>query len=241
MSLSSVLLLSSIGFAQTAPPPPPPGATAAPLPPPPQAPPPTTAAPPPGFTPPPGYTPPPPGSAPPPGFTPPPGYAPQPGYAPPPGYGQTPPNYGPTPPGYQPYYGYGPYYGAPAGPPPPKYERHNTGMMVGGVLLTTGGILGVLIGASVATTAADQIPIYCDQGFGPTICETRSDEVQFGGGIATLVLGFVAIGVGIPMWVIGGKKEPVKGKPADQAAPEAPKTSLQFMVGPSSAALRATF
>jgi hypothetical protein len=120
-------------------------------------------------------------------------------------------------------------------------------MMVGGVLLTTGGILGVLIGSAVATTAADQIPIYCNQpGFGVTVCETRADETQLAAGIATLVTGFVAIGVGIPLWIIGGKRVPVKDKPADQQptqqpTPEAPKTGLQLIVGPSSAALRATF
>lgn len=119
-------------------------------------------------------------------------------------------------------------------------------MMVGGVLLTTGGILGVLIGSAVATTASDQIPIYCNQGgFGVTICETRADETQLAVGVTTLVAGFVAIGVGIPLWVIGGKREPIKDKPADQpsqtAAPEAPKTSLEFVVGPSSAGLRGTF
>lgn len=115
-------------------------------------------------------------------------------------------------------------------------------MMVGGVLLTTGGILGVLIGSAVATTASDQIPIYCDQGFGPTICETRADETQLAVGIATLVTGFVAIGVGIPLWVIGGKRVPVKegSKPSDPAT-AAPKASLQFFVGPSSAGLRGTF
>lgn len=121
-------------------------------------------------------------------------------------------------------------------------------MMVGGVLLTTGGILGVLIGAAVASTAADQIPIYCNQpGFGVTVCETRADTGQLAGGIVGLVAGVIAIGVGIPLWVVGGKREPVKeGKPADPTAapstsPAPPKTSLELVVGPSSAALRATF
>jgi hypothetical protein len=262
VSLMSTLLVSSIGFAQTQPPPPPPpGTTTAAqppptaLPPPPQPPPASTATPPPGYTQQPGY--PPPGYGPPPGYTPQPGYgAPQgygpypQGYGPPPGYGpqgeagQTPPGYGPMPPGYGPYYGYGGYYGPAAGPPPPKYERHNSGMMVGGVLLTTGGVLATLIGSAVATTASDQIPIYCDQGFGPTICETRADSTQLAVGVATLVTGLVAVGVGIPMWVIGGKRVPVKEtKPGDPAAPpaDAPKTSLQLVVGPSSAMLRATF
>ena len=60
-------------------------------------------------------------------------------------------------------------------------------MMVGGVLLTTGGILGVLIGSAIATTASDQIPIYCNQGFGATICETRADTTQQAVGVAVLV------------------------------------------------------
>jgi hypothetical protein len=115
-------------------------------------------------------------------------------------------------------------------------------MMIGGVLLTSGGILAVLIGSAVASTAGGQIPIYCDQGFGPQVCETRDDEAQFIGGVVTLVTGFAAIGVGIPLWVKGGKRVPVKeGSGDQQAAPEPPKTSLQFVVGPSSAALRATF
>ena len=120
-------------------------------------------------------------------------------------------------------------------------------MMIGGVLLTTGGVLGVLIGAAVATTASDQIPIYCNQpGFGVTVCETRADETQLAVGIATLVTGIAAVGVGIPLWVIGGKREPVKddkpaAQPAQPGTPEAPKTGLQFIVGPSSVALRATF
>ena len=78
-----------------------------------------------------------------------------------------------------------------------------------------------------------------------TVCETRADETQLAVGVVTLVTGFVAIGVGIPLGIIGGKREPVKDKPADQpslpTAPEAPKTSLELVVGPSSAALRATF
>jgi hypothetical protein len=154
-----------------------------------------------------------------------------------------------VPPGYPPYYGYGPYYGPPAGPPPPKFQRHNSGMMVGGVLLTLGGALGVLIGSAVATTASNQIPIYCNQGGFPTICETRADTTQLGIGVATLITGFVAIGFGIPLWLIGGKRVPVKDKPADQptqqatppSTPEGPKTSLEVVFGPSSAALRATF
>ncbi len=117
--------------------------------------------------------------------------------------------------------------------------------MVGGVLLTTSGILGVLIGAAVTSTAADQIEIYCNQGFGVQVCETRTDETQQGIGIGVLVAGLAAIGVGIPLWVIGGKRVPVKDKPTDQPsvapAPDAPKTSLELVVGPSSAHLRATF
>jgi len=114
-------------------------------------------------------------------------------------------------------------------------------MMVGGVLLTTGGILGVLIGSAVASSASEQIEIYCDQGGFVGVCERRTDEGQQAAGIAVLVTGFVALGVGIPLWVIGGKRVPIKDDAAPTSTTDAPKTSLELVVGPSSAALRATF
>jgi len=119
-------------------------------------------------------------------------------------------------------------------------------MMIGGILLTTAGIVGVLAGSAVASTAANQIPIYCDSQFGPTICETRADEGQQIAGYVVMVTGIVALGVGVPLWVIGSKRVPVKDdekttNTPSTSTPAAPQTSVRLLVGPTSAGLRVTF
>jgi len=170
---------------------------------------------------------------PPPGYgTPPPGYG-----TPPPGYG-----YGAPPPGYgypSPYYG---YYGSAPPTPPPRFERNNTGMMVGGILLTSGGIVGILVGSALASTAGNQIDVYCESpgGGGPVVCERRADASQLAAGYGVLIGGFVALGVGIPLWLIGGKRVPAKGEAAP-AAPPPPSASMRLRIGPSSATLDVRF
>ncbi len=131
-------------------------------------------------------------------------------------------------------------------------------MMVGGIALTTAGIIGVLVGSGLASTAANQIDVYCEPpgGGGPFICESRADETQQAAGIGVMIGGFVALAAGIPLWVIGSKRVPAKTEPAADTTPgtqttpdapattpppAAPATSLQLFVGPSSAALRVTF
>ncbi|TKD02270.1 hypothetical protein E8A74_29295 [Polyangium fumosum] len=119
-------------------------------------------------------------------------------------------------------------------------------MMVGGILATTAGIVGVLAGSAIASTAVSQIPIYCESQFGPTICETRSDETQQAVGYGILITGVVALGVGVPLWVIGSKRVPVKSDETTPDAPSttppaAPQTSLRLLVSPTSAGLRVTF
>jgi hypothetical protein len=254
----AVLASSGAADAQQPPPPPPPTSTTAALPPGPPPSPPPAAAQPQGRAAPSPAQPPPAGAQPPPGYGAPPqgyGYPPQgygypPGYGPPPGgeAGQTPPGYGAPPQGYPygyPYYP--PYYGPPS-PPPPKHERKSTGMMIGGIALTTAGIVGVLVGSGLASTAANQIDVYCEPpgGGGPFVCETRADETQQAAGIGVMIGGFVALAAGIPLWVIGSKRVPVKSDTPDANTPDKPATpapaaSMQLFVGPSSAAVRVTF
>ncbi len=119
-------------------------------------------------------------------------------------------------------------------------------MMTGGIVLTTAGIIGVLVGSSLASTAANQIPIYCEPvgGGGPTICEYRDDSTQLAAGLGVMITGFVALGVGIPLWVIGGKRVPVKdpnAAPDAPSAPAAPQTSMRLFVSPTGASVRVSF
>ncbi|MDC0742458.1 hypothetical protein [Polyangium mundeleinium] len=254
----SLLAVGPAAHAQPPQPPPPPSTAQAPAEqlaaPPLAAPPPAPGAPgvAPGAPPPTGTV----AAAPPPAPPPPAGYGYPQGYGPPPpGYGPPPQGgeYGPPPPGYGPpqqgypygYPYYGPYYSEPQ-PAPPRYERKSTPMMVGGILATTAGIVGVLAGSAIASTAVSQIPIYCESQFGPTICETRSDETQQAVGYGILITGVVALGVGVPLWVIGSKRVPVKSDETTPSAPSttppaAPQTSLRLLVGPTSAGLRVTF
>jgi len=181
----------------------------------------------------------PPAPAAPPGATPPPGSG-----AAPPGYGAPPAGsgYGAPPPGYgypYPYYGY--YGGAPP-PPPPRFERKSTGMMVGGILLTSAGIVGILTGAAMASTAGNQIDVYCESpvgGGGPFVCERRADATQLAAGYGVLIGGVVALGAGIPLWLIGGKRVPANDEAAPAAQP--PSASMRLLVGPSSATLDVRF
>jgi hypothetical protein len=174
-----------------------------------------------------------------PAASPPPVYgAPPPVYgAPPPGYG-----YGAPPPGYgypAPYYG---YYGSVPPAPPPRFERKSTPMMVGGILLTSGGIVGILVGSALASTAGNQVDVYCESpgGGGPFVCERRADASQLAAGYGVLIGGVVALGVGIPLWVIGGKRVPAKDEAAP-AAPPPPSVSMRLLVDPSSATLEVRF
>jgi hypothetical protein len=112
-------------------------------------------------------------------------------------------------------------------------------MMVGGILLTSGGILGVLIGAALASTAGNQIDVYCPGPGGPFVCERRADATQLGIGYGVLIGGVLALGAGIPLWVIGGKRVPAKDEAAPAAQP--PSASMRLLVSPSSATLDVRF
>ncbi|WP_437815373.1 hypothetical protein [Sorangium sp. So ce1078] len=219
-------------------PPAPPGAAT------PQPAPPTPAGPPPGAAPPypaapypapPQQVPQPaPGAAP--GY-PPPGYPP-PGY-PPPGY---------PPPGYQ--GGYAPYDGAypqvppgyplnpediPPAPTPVPLRRKSPSMMLGGIALTAGGTIAFFAGTGLLASASERYEIYCDFGGYTGICDTRTDGPRQLAGALVSIGGGVMLAVGIPLWIIGGKKVP-----ATSESPEEPAQTT-FSLGPGSASLQTRF
>lgn len=166
----------------------------------------------------PGYPPP---GYPPPGY-PPPGY--QGGYAP---YGSA---YPPMPPGYP-----SNMAEIPPAPPPVPLRRNSPSMMLGGIALTAGGTIAFFTGTGLLASASERYEIYCDFGGYTGICDTRTDGPRQLAGALVSIGGGIMLAVGIPLWIIGGKKVP-----ATAEAPEAPaQTTLSL--GPGSAALQTRF
>jgi hypothetical protein len=101
-----------------------------------------------------------------------------------------------------------PAYDGPVEPIPeaPPRKRHSTGMMVGGIVMTS-FVPIALLAALVAN--AEQTNCESSNYFGGgtlnpgTNCEKYDATIYGGLGAAVLLAG-----VGIPMIVIGGKKEP---------------------------------
>lgn len=170
---------------------------------------------------------------------------PPPGAAPPavqPWYPQPPPD-GTQPWPYYPQYGYGYGYENPyLAPPPPPKEPYNRTFMAVGITMTVAGVLGLIVGAVVVASSKERIDVYCD---GPTLCARIDDQARKGVGIGTMVVGGVSATVGIPLWIIGGRRVPVRKKDSNPngTAPPAAGASLlpELRVGPTSASLTFQF
>jgi hypothetical protein len=123
----------------------------------------------------------------------------------------------------------------PPAPPPIPLRRKSPSMMWGGIALTAGGTIAFFTGTGLLASASNRYEIYCDFGGSMGVCETRADGPRQVAGAVISVAGGIMMAVGIPLWVIGGKKVP-----ADGAAPAAPaQTTLS--IGPGSAALQTRF
>jgi hypothetical protein len=172
--------------------------------------------------------------APPPQAKAPPVYSPPPGFdlgysAAPPGYGA--PDQGAIPFERQPVY-------------PPEMRSRSTGMIAGGVILMSFGLIGLaagsaFVGAHEPTQTSVNSCFDCnfDSGgggvnTGPTVVLKPGFKAA---GIATLVGSVAAIGVSIPLLVIGSKKVPY----VDDASPaaRAAKWTPSLHVGAGAAAL----
>jgi hypothetical protein len=100
----------------------------------------------------------------------------------------------------------------------------------------------------VVASAKERIDVYCD---GPFLCARIDDNVRKGIGIGTMVAGGVAATVGIPLWIIGGRRVPVRKKegapngtaPSEPPPPPAAGARLlpELRVGPTSASLAFQF
>jgi hypothetical protein len=141
-------------------------------------------------------------------------------------------------------YGYPYYYpqGQPQ-PAPPKRRISNVPLMVGGILLTTAGVASVITGSALIGTASERFDVYCENSTGATyVCAHKDDSGRLAASITMLIGGGVGLAVGIPLWVVGGKRVRVDA-PKDEKQPEpAPlKASAEIVVGPALTGVRGTF
>jgi hypothetical protein len=89
-------------------------------------------------------------------------------------------------------------------------QRHSTGMMVGGIVM-----LSLAPVALLTSGVARLIKVACDAGDDHG-CDQDYDPTIYG----ALLTGVALIGVGVPLVVIGAKKEPVD--PAEATATISP-------------------
>jgi hypothetical protein len=162
-----------------------------------------------------------------------PGYLPgPPGWSPPPAqqWGQPPPQWGPQPaPGYWPAY-------APAAPPSPSFYRQeepfslpppvpkepaNRRLMTAGIIASIGGVATLITGSILMSVATNRIDVYRD---GPAYCCSIDDAPLRNAGITTLVIGGIVATIGIPLWMIGGRRVPVRRTTTDAPGAAPPKT-----------------
>jgi hypothetical protein len=133
-------------------------------------------------------------------------------------------------------------YANPEDPPdvdyPPEMRSRSTGMIAGGVLLLSFGMVGVIAGSAMVSAhePVQETDSPCvDPGFCGTEVSSAAQVVLKPGlrtaGIATLVGSAVAMSAGIPLLIIGAKKVPV----LDDAAAKAAKLTPTLRVGAGSA------
>jgi hypothetical protein len=159
--------------------------------------------------------------------------APQPGAGAPaaPGYGPVAPTWQPPAQAYWPPYApqYPPspsFYRSPEPfslPPPAPKEAANRTLMITGIVAAVGGVATLVTGSILMSIAKERIDVYRD---GPAYCCSIDDAPLRNAGITLLVAGGITAAIGIPLWMIGGRRVPVRKstteKPGD--APTAPKT-----------------
>lgn len=180
-------------------------------------------------------------AAPPPAIAPPDVPAPQPApWSPQPqGWGPQPQGWGPQPaPVYWPQYvpmtppsaGFYPQQEPFSLPPStPKEPAHRTLMKLG-IAASIGGVATLITGSILMSIAKKRIDVYRD---GPTYCCAIDDAPLRNAGIALLVSGGIIATIGIPLWMIGGRRVPVR-----KTTQEAPASAMPLLrVGATGASL----
>lgn len=146
-------------------------------------------------------------------------------------------------------------YGPPGGyvmpPPRPVMERYSTPMMATGIALVSGGVTGLLVGATVFANKSSCViaGLPPDAGI-PDRCP--GDPHHFIGGTIMIASGVIAA-LGVPLWVAGARRvpidPPIEGENHARLAPHsasasprlAPFASATLLLGPTSTGVRLTF
>jgi hypothetical protein len=118
-------------------------------------------------------------------------------------------------------------------------------MMVTGIVLTGVGVIALLSGAIVYTSAntQEQYDNYCGGDF----CTYENHDEEKAAGVAVMIAGGAAIAVGIPLLVIGARKVPIRGGAGAPAEPERrdrdedEEGETSLVISPRSTGLRMTF
>ena len=95
-------------------------------------------------------------------------------------------------------------------------------MMIAGIVAATGGVATLITGSIIMSVATERIDVYRD---GPAYCCSIDDAPLRNAGITLLVVGGITAALGVPLWMIGGRRVPVRGGAMEKpgAAPQPPK------------------
>ncbi len=107
-------------------------------------------------------------------------------------------------------------------PPPPPKQAANRKLMIAGIVAATGGVATLITGSILMSVAKERIDVYRD---GPAYCCSIADAPLRNAGITMLVIGGITATIGVPMWMIGGRRVPVRSGATERpgAAPQVPK------------------
>jgi hypothetical protein len=119
-------------------------------------------------------------------------------------------------------------------PPTVPKEAANSRLMSVGIVAAIGGVATLITGSILMSVAKERIDVYRD---GPQYCCSIDDAPMRNAGITMLVIGGITATVGIPLWMIGGRRVPVR-KTTTTAPPKTPASAAPLLrVGASGASL----
>jgi hypothetical protein len=120
-------------------------------------------------------------------------------------------------------------------PPPVPKEAANGNLMKVGIVAAIGGVATLITGSVLMSVAKERIDVYRD---GPQYCCSIDDAPMRNAGITMLVIGGITATVGIPLWMIGGRRVPVRKTTTTTAPPRTPASAAPLLrVGKSGASL----